>query len=163
MSPNNFFEGYVHKSDEKHFCQICDKVFAHKSSLKDHVQSAHQGIRFKCDTCEEDFTNPKNLTRHQKEVHKGDKYPCDECGREICSKSDLKNHMKSVHGGVKIRQKCLKCDKTFANEKWLGEHNRTTHLGLRYQCIKCEAKFTKKTNLDEHVRKLIWTYYDANV
>ena len=50
-------------------CSICNAKFAHKNSLKQHIQSFHEGQKpFKCNECDARFTKKQNLNKHNKSV-----------------------------------------------------------------------------------------------
>ena len=40
----------------KHMCDICSKCYVFKSSLKIHIQSVHQKVKYPCNHCRKQFT-----------------------------------------------------------------------------------------------------------
>ena len=70
-------------------CDICDKTFAFKNSLKRHMK-LHETIRkvFKCSVCDKEFIRKDGFNEHMK-IHLSDKMnPCDICGRKFSYKHD---------------------------------------------------------------------------
>ena len=66
---------------KKNNCNYCDKNFASKSTLKNHISSAHEGKkRFSCSFCEKDFFSKDSLNKHIVKAHEGKKpYNCELC------------------------------------------------------------------------------------
>ena len=48
-------------------CKVCEKLFRHEKSYKDHLDS-HDGIRrFKCQKCSEKFLHESQLIKHRRD------------------------------------------------------------------------------------------------
>ena len=60
----------MHEGIREHGCDICKKVFSHKSNLKLHIDTVHEG----------------------KKIH-----ACNICGKSYGQKSQLKRHIKTAH------------------------------------------------------------------
>ena len=58
----------VHKISP-HNCKQCGKCFKSQFALKRHVQSFHEGVRYKCDKCGKEFTRTDSLSDHKKRLH----------------------------------------------------------------------------------------------
>ena len=53
-------------------CSICGKSFKLKNTLKRHVDSVHEGKKFKCDICGKDFNRKGSIAKHKLNAHKID-------------------------------------------------------------------------------------------
>ena len=80
-------------------CDTCGRPFAYKSSLKQHIQTAHKGkLPFSCDSCDKSFSSKYLLNAHERE-HTNDKlFSCDICSKEFTYKNGLYEH-KKLHSG----------------------------------------------------------------
>ena len=65
----------VHEGLKPYKCDICNKYWAQKKSLKRHINNDHgpkkEVKELKCDFCEKTFTQEGFLKRHLKRFHKG--------------------------------------------------------------------------------------------
>ena len=53
-------------------CDRCEKAFADKSTLSQHIKSVHDDIRdVKCNLCGNMFRSNQHVRRHINQVHKG--------------------------------------------------------------------------------------------
>ena len=50
-------------------CITCKKAFFHKSVLKKHNKTVHDGLRFPCHFCDHKATQQQSLYRHIKNKH----------------------------------------------------------------------------------------------
>ena len=83
----------VSTEDEKIFhCPNCDNKYKHGSSLKNHIDSFHEGKKpvFQCDQCNKQYTHKTHLNRHIDSVHDGKKNECDQCNKQYSDKMCLK-------------------------------------------------------------------------
>ena len=84
------------KHQKHHKCQVCDKTFKHKQTLRNH------------------------LLMHNGEKH----HKCDLCGKCFRIKADLKKHL-LIHTGEKPH-KCTLCDAAFTEKCVINTHQRKT-------------------------------------
>ena len=59
----------VHEVKKPFQCKICDKSYGVSYSLKKHIGSVHEGIKFPCTFCNNIYRGKSELTRHIKKVH----------------------------------------------------------------------------------------------
>merc|ERR1712141_816932 len=105
----------VHEGQNAHKCEMCGKIFRSKANLEVHVNSLHNGIKYKCQLCDMPFMQLRTLNKRVKlihGIHEGLKFKCEACNDSFKSKSHLLRHVKIIH--EKQRQKCEICDKTFS-------------------------------------------------
>ena len=81
-------------------CQLCDKRFKNNLTLKNHIESVHNGVKYTCEQCFKQFTDRGSLSKHIKNIHEGVRYECDQCGYKATQQQNLKVHIQSVHEGV---------------------------------------------------------------
>lgn len=80
-----------------HPCEICNKKFVNKNSLKSHVTSVHEmASLFTCETCGKGFSTKSNLKSHLY-VHSNKKdVQCDTCSARFKNMDSLRKHKKTV-------------------------------------------------------------------
>ena len=81
----------------KILCEVCNKHFKTKSTLRQHIQTSHKGLKYSCDLCEYQATQKGSLKTHIQSVHEKIKYSCDQCEYQATQQGNLKTHIKSVH------------------------------------------------------------------
>ena len=78
-------------------CDQCGYQATQKSSLKIHIQSIHEGVKYPCNEYDYQSTRPGNLKNHIQAKHEGIKYACDQCDYQLNSERSLYCHIKSKH------------------------------------------------------------------
>lgn len=138
------------KKSRTYECHLCDKQFAHKSSLVNHIR-LHSGERpFECDNCGKTFTLSSNLRRHAR-YHSGEKpFECDNCGKRFTRKSDLKVHER-IHTGERPYS-CQICDRRFTYSSNLNSHIRIHTDGKPFNCTECNKNFNQLRYLKRHMK-----------
>ncbi|XP_054636963.1 zinc finger protein 1035 [Dunckerocampus dactyliophorus] len=119
-------------------CTYCEKTFAWRHSLRNHVRKVHMKPppenttspakdKLKCSQCSYEFNTPQELSLHMRmhaEIEVG-KYRCDMCYKSFSSTVQLDLHQESHVG--QIVYECTECDKAFAFPHLLEEH-QLTHM-----------------------------------
>ena len=119
-------------------CEHCDESFSKEGILKEHIYTAHKGL--KC--CKKTFAQAADLDRHNHNVHKPHK--CEICEKEIIGKCHLKVHMENVHEGL-MKYKCGNCG--------LKRHIASVHEKIQLNCDQCSKTFSTEGNLKRHLQK----------
>lgn len=107
------------------YCQICDKYFQTKSSLRVHMRQ-HRGERpHHCPYCQKSFTQKSTLRTHIR-THTGERpYSCQFCARAFSDYSTYRKHVR-VHTGEKPYT-CDICKKSFTQSGNMIRH-REVHF-----------------------------------
>ncbi|KAL4827335.1 hypothetical protein H8958_021325 [Nasalis larvatus] len=129
-------------------CDVCGKVFPHRSRLAKH-QRYHAAVKpFGCEECGKGFVYRSHLAIHQR-THTGEKpFPCPDCGKRFVYKSHLVTHRR-IHTGERP-YRCAFCGAGFGRRSYLVTHQRT-HTGERpYPCPHCGRSFSQSSALARH-------------
>ena len=60
----------VHEGIKPHSCEVCEKKFASKNEVKEHM-TMHTGEKaYKCDECGKCFSQMSSLCGHKKKSHR---------------------------------------------------------------------------------------------
>lgn len=131
-------------------CDVCGKVFPHRSRLAKH-QRYHAAVKpFGCEECGKGFVYRSHLAIHQR-THTGEKpFPCPDCGKRFVYKSHLVTHRR-IHTGERP-YRCAFCGAGFGRRSYLVTHQRT-HTGERpYPCPECGRRFRLSSHFIRHRR-----------
>ena len=142
-------EGFV-SNNYKYECEQCHKLFARQTSLTQHIQSNHEGVRYACNQCANQFTHMRSLRKHIRSKHEGVKYECDQCDYQASFKSTLTIHIQSKHEGVKYA--CAQCDYQASLKGSLTSHIQSKHEGVEYSCAECVYQATQQSALTRHIK-----------
>ena len=127
-------------------CNVCGNLFS-SDYLKKHVQSAHEGTKFKCKLCTSEFSYGSTLSRHMVQVHEERMYTCDICGFTNKHNEKYKVHMKVEHEG--FRYSCPHCIYQAKRPDNLRTHILSMHDGIRFSCDQCDYSGSRQ-NLHTH-------------
>jgi len=148
--------GHRQISGISHICQTCNKSYASRAKLNEHVNFRHSEARpHRCLQCPKVFKSASNLKAHFKRTHERLRFTCPDCplglDAKVFSESGLRYHRLSVHGG-RPQFSCSICAKTFVQATLLRKHMASTHeVDRKFPCPYCPATFKRKDNADRHV------------
>jgi len=135
-------------------CSECNKTFAKKSNLRNHMGLHSTSERkYKCQDCQETFAWKSSLNRHRERQHTGEtiEYPCTWCEKKYKVLSILNDHVKRDHFHERKHQ-CDLCEKSFFKINDLKYHRRV-HLSIKpYVCSTCGKKFSHVSHYYRHER-----------
>lgn len=131
-------------------CAKCNKTFAQKSYIKEHMK-IHTGEKpYQCTDCGRCFRNNYMLKVHLR-LHTGEKNcKCKECGTLFTEHGALVSHLRT-HTGVKPFI-CSFCGCKFAQSPALKRHLRIHTKEKPYVCEHCHACFADRGTLRNHMR-----------
>ena len=145
-------------------CQYCDKTFAKKFKLKNHLIDTHELQKdkifmchhSKCKDGDKVFEDEKVFKEHFTTNHsnKAKSVQCEICGKNFCDKYKLKHHKAKAHeNGAKMLQ-CDKCKKEFLFKTRLESHQKTCGVTVSApkdkSCDQCDKSFANDANLQRH-------------
>jgi len=135
-------------------CKICQKLFATKDGLKQHLRFVHKSEKkFSCEKCSKKFTTSYKLTWHIRDVHeKSGDFACEFCGKRFFREYDKMLHER-MHTGEKPF-KCGDCGSAFHRKEVLKRHQQTAHSGIKYHCHLCKYVSKEKSNLRRHTKSV---------
>ena len=121
------------------------------NSETDSKQSMTKVRNLSCTKCPYKGTTNKTLKAHIMTKHEGVKFPCSDCPFISNTSKTRYMHTLTKHKGIKFE--CDVCYKEFADPSSLRKHKKYSHEGVRYKCNNCEFQGTTKGNLNVHERK----------
>lgn len=150
------FDSYLFIKRPKLLCEICNKIFKHKSDYSRHMHWMHKNQReniFVCTRCPTTFNDLPELVNHTKE-HKAQTkriIMCDICGiqkKNIAYMNDhIRTHLKELEFNCDI------CTASFNTKNGLKRHLRR-HAGLKkYKCEQCGTAYFDSSDYKRHLVK----------
>ncbi|KAK7066214.1 hypothetical protein SK128_013616, partial [Halocaridina rubra] len=101
-------------------CSVCDREFAYREELLEHVDSHEAAKPYKCDICGAGLSHISALRRHR-HAHSGFKpHRCEICSRSFYQKCDLQRHY-ATHNKFK-QYECGTCKKKYSSLHFLESH-----------------------------------------
>ena len=86
----------IEKSDDVWKCKVCGKTSNYKKDMRDHAESHILGISHTCNICNKSFSNRPSLRPHINHIHNG-QLTCDLCGKSGMNKSTYYHHKRTQH------------------------------------------------------------------
>ena len=148
-------------------CEICQKQFSSKQTLKKHKEEFHvikDATVFMCNICDLKCSNKRNLVEHMK-IHAQQKevLRCKLCSDEINFKHtrNLRRHYLSVHKVIPEYYLTLRlnpmpelvcdiCGEKFGRKDSLDKH-KALQLCSTFNCSLCKFSSNNRDELDEHL------------
>lgn len=82
-------------------CYICTKPYHNPSTLKNHIQTAHDRSRiYQCKYCDKNYASNRYLLDHVKEIHFKSKISCELCQKKLARVVNYKMHVKAKHKDI---------------------------------------------------------------
>ena len=135
-------------------CNLCNKKFAEKGYLINHIRETHENEHNYCELCSKSFATPSNLKHHMKSLHQKSMIQCNLC--EIWLKGfSTKQHMLRKHNNIEKDFECNFCNKRFIEKGYLRNHVREMHeskYDLQH-CKLCDKSFTAPRYLNQHMKR----------
>jgi len=158
-------------------CDVCGKEFNSIDGVTQHKKRHADLGTYNCQLCEKPFKSKSSLKMHYITSH-GEKIPCHICGKEISSVSykehlkthdekniceicnkvvrNIKRHMLRLHTKDEDKpHRCSDCGKGFDSALSLESHRMSVHLKLRpYKCrYGCAFAYNDNSNRNAHEKK----------
>ncbi|XP_056596714.1 zinc finger protein 667 [Triplophysa dalaica] len=132
-------------------CNLCDKKFSTKLTMRRHM-GIHQGEKpFKCPHCHYCTRLKASLIQHLR-VHTGEKpYKCSQCSYASIDRSSLRRHSRTH---TQERPYCCQyCPYSSIQKKSLDLHSRRHHTGESFPCHLCQYSTADRQLLVRHIKK----------
>ncbi|CAH2065054.1 unnamed protein product, partial [Iphiclides podalirius] len=122
---------HVTRDQLKFICDHCNKRFADKTKLRDHIEEKHLHRVYHCQICNKATKNRVGLDQHVRYVHRGrpNSKMCHYCGKGFPTKVQLESHIRTHTGERPFI--CEYCPTTFSQKSNLYKHNRQVHLNIK--------------------------------
>ncbi|VEN44462.1 unnamed protein product [Callosobruchus maculatus] len=121
-------------------CIHCNKTFAGKLSLDDHIIKTH----------------PDFIASVSSKI-----YECTQCTYKTTNSTNIRQHLITNHpkvAGNRILTRCMYCNKTFKSKTTLDDHIIKTHPDFTasvsskiHECTQCTYKSTKSSSIRRHL------------
>lgn len=147
----------ISKKKNRLTCDICDRTFVNKITIKRHLQRKHtvQSKSSKCkttktsesilcDVCGNEYRNRKRLLIHLKTHQIRQVHRCTICKKEYIDKGAFREHMYH-HSGQKPFKCLYGCELSFAHACNRRQHHRSLHEPENhFTCEICGKTLTRK-------------------
>ncbi|XP_053697129.1 oocyte zinc finger protein XlCOF6 [Sabethes cyaneus] len=119
---------FNHTGENGFACIQCDAAFGRKARLEEHIRFVHNSEeRITCDVCNKGFLRYDDLKRHSVTHNKVKKHACDKCGKKFMTKHAVKLHDR-IHE-IEDPVDCNICGHQFLRHDCLVRHIRSKHTG----------------------------------
>ncbi|CCE63865.1 hypothetical protein TPHA_0G00270 [Tetrapisispora phaffii CBS 4417] len=138
---------------KKYFCEYdgCNKSFARPSTLTEHQQSIHLGIKnHSCDVCGSKFSRKSHLERHLISHSAEKPFHCSFCDKGLTTRQQLKRH--EITHSKSFQCTFEGCAESFYKHPQLRAHVLSVHLE-KLKCQFCGKSFQRPYRLKNHLTK----------
>ena len=153
------------KEEGSNICPPCDKAFASKNKLDDHIREIHLKLKLSCNHCQFESLKRSEMVRHVKKEHEKDvpnsntSKTCGTCGQEFKNNRNLQRHIRVLHKKV-LPFVCDKCEYKAGEERQLLRHIKRIHEGVfesearpALKCPKCDYTTNwGKSKIRNHIK-----------
>ena len=144
--------GQLNPETKRIACNLCDKTYEDKRSIRYHVDSRHMEKYLSCRFCKQEFFSVVNFMNHYRKHLYKYKFKCEICGTITDCKKGLSYHIVAVHLHQK-NFKCDLCDQSYRSKVALIRHIQSKHEDRKFQCEYCNHLSVSQASLIHH-RKL---------
>ncbi|OWR50022.1 putative zinc finger protein 99 [Danaus plexippus plexippus] len=149
-----------HSNKPRIECADCDKTFSHRAGLMNHRLTFHEyQNKFPCNVCNKIFRWKTSLKRHLKKHNESkdnrSKAFCAKCDIVFSSVCSLQRHLRNSLKHVtsdQLKFICDHCNHRFADKTKLRDHIEEKHLFRTYQCHICHKPSKNRVGLEQHIR-----------
>lgn len=137
---------------EEHPC-ACGKVFTNRSSLISHRNQIHLKKRYPCTKCDKTYATKLSLTEHIEINHQPNrpKAPCELCGKMLPIGAGLRRHRLKHNKNYDCTYEG--CSKVFREKRFLVDHLQCQHLPpQKFTCTTCSSSFSSEFRLKVHIK-----------
>ena len=124
---------YHTENPKKYSCPTCAKDYLAKGRLENHVKSNHP-------TTTLNFEQGPAIALRE--------VMCDSCEKTFVTEERMMEHKAYKHIVDPISYSCLKCKKSFDNQRVFKQHTQKNHLDL--PCNFCQKKLGSTLSLKTH-------------
>ena len=133
-------------------CGLCGKLVKPSYLFKHHQRYHTEKVKkFPCHPCSKEFFEKGRFENHMKTMHdelRMEVVYCDSCEKSFASDERMQEHKSYQHVVAPISFSCLKCGKTFHNERVYRKHLQKLHQDL--PCYSCGKTLGSASSLKHH-------------
>lgn len=151
-----------HDKERAYVCNVCSKVFAHYSEIKQHMKQFHAiqaapQVRKNNKKSKSTIRSPqkKKKPKQQREKSMRMTLKCPHCSYHASDHNQLQLHIRDhnlIPKNNVSQFKCSYCDKSFRTRENTAQHERA-HTGERpFECELCGKRFNHSSYINIHMR-----------
>ncbi len=147
---NHIKKCHVHKQ-----CPACDKLFATELGLKQHITQSHTEKEKQCpySDCSNVYASDSGLWNHIKKYHAAQNKPCPHCDTLFATELGLKKHITQSHTEKEKQCPYSDCRNVYASDSGLLKHIKKCHAVQNKQYPQCDKLFATEFGLNQHQTK----------
>ncbi|XP_065226138.1 gastrula zinc finger protein XlCGF57.1-like [Planococcus citri] len=144
-------------------CKVCSRNYSKPAYLERHMTSHEASKPFKCAECDKSFATKCTLKQHIILMHINDQrsldpqyYYCAHCNYRGQFKESLVYHIKRHHiSNLSLDEfSCTVCGKTFTQMGHRKIHERTVHVKEKcFCCTNCGKRYKYDRDLAQHLKR----------